>query len=126
MTTSTKSVRGLGAAKSGTEHHINQRVSAIGLLFLVPWFLYSVAFAFNAGYEGASAWIAQPLNAILFILLACASLYHMRLGLSVVIEDYISKSGMRQTLLIANTFVVAVMAVAIVLSVLKLWIGAGA
>lgn len=126
MTTSTKSVRGLGAAKSGTEHHINQRVSAIALIFLVPWFLYSVAFAFNAGYEGASAWIAQPLNAILFILLACASLYHMRLGLSVVIEDYISKSGTRQTLLIVNTFVVAIMTVAIVLSVLKLWIGAGA
>ncbi|MEL6831055.1 MAG: succinate dehydrogenase, hydrophobic membrane anchor protein, partial [Pseudomonadota bacterium] len=76
MTTSTKSVRGLGAAREGTKHHINQRVSAIALLFLVPWFLYSIAFAFNAGFEGASAWIVQPINAILFILMACASLYH--------------------------------------------------
>jgi succinate dehydrogenase / fumarate reductase membrane anchor subunit len=123
MSTSTKSVRGLGAAGRGTEHHIRQRVSAIALLFLVPWFLYSVAFAFNAGYSGAVTWLSQPLNAILFILLTSAALYHMRLGLQVVIEDYIEKAGSRQALLILNTFVAAVLFAATVLSVLKLWIG---
>ena len=64
MTTSTKAVRGLGAAREGTKHHINQRVSAIALLFLVPWFLYSVAFVLNAGFDSATAWIAQPWNAV--------------------------------------------------------------
>ncbi|MEL6694516.1 MAG: succinate dehydrogenase, hydrophobic membrane anchor protein, partial [Pseudomonadota bacterium] len=104
MTTSAKSVRGLGAAGAGTQHHIRQRVTALALLFLVPWFIYSIIYACKAGYEGALTWVAQPLNAILLILTLSAALYHMRLGMQVVIEDYIAKSGTRQALLILNTF----------------------
>lgn len=126
MTTSAKSVRGLGSAGAGTEHHIRQRVTALALLFLVPWFLYSIIHACKAGYEGALVWASQPVNAILLILTLCAALYHMRLGLQVVIEDYIAKSGTRQALLILNTFAVIALAVATILSVLKIWFTAGA
>ncbi|NQY96886.1 MAG: succinate dehydrogenase, hydrophobic membrane anchor protein [Henriciella sp.] len=126
MTTSTKIVRGLGSAGSGTLHHIRQRVTALALLFLVPWFMYSIIHACKAGYEGALEWAAQPVNAILLILTLSAALYHMRLGIQVVIEDYIAKSGSRQALLILNTFAVFALGVATILSVLKIWFTAGA
>ncbi len=126
MPTSAKSVRGLGSAGTGTLHHVRQRVTALALLFLVPWFVYSIIHACKAGYEGALTWAAQPVNAILLILTLCAALYHMRLGMQVVIEDYIARSSTRQALLILNTFAVFALAIATVLSVLKIWFTAGA
>jgi len=126
MTKSAKTVRGRGDAGSGTQHHIRQRVTALALLFLVPWFMYSIIHACKAGYEGALTWVAQPINAILLIITLTAALYHMRLGMQVVIEDYIAKSGTRQALLILSTFAVFALAVATILSVLKIWFTAGA
>ncbi|MEM1390550.1 MAG: succinate dehydrogenase, hydrophobic membrane anchor protein [Pseudomonadota bacterium] len=120
------SVRGLGSAQAGTEHFIHQRVTAIALAVLVPWFIFSIIHATKAGYASALTWTAKPWNAILLILLFSAALYHMRLGLQTVIEDYIGKSGTRQALLILNTFAVFALMAAAVLSVLKIWIGAGA
>ncbi len=124
--TPAKAARGLGSAKSGTHHHIAQRVSAIALVFLVPWFLFSVINAVQGGEAAAIEWVSQPLSAILLILTAGATVYHMRLGMQVVIEDYIAKTGMRSALLILNSFACIALFAAIALSVLKLWIGAGA
>lgn len=126
MSTDMRNVRGLGAAGSGTGHHIRLRVSAVALLFLVPWFLYSIITVSRAGYAGATAWVSQPANAILLILTLSAALYHMRLGLQTVIEDYIAKSATKQALLMANTFAVAALFAAAILSVLKIWITTGA
>ena len=86
FTTPTARARGLGSAKAGTEHHIRQRVSAIALIFLVPWFLFSVINAVQGGYDGALDWVAQPWNAVLLILTFGAAIYHMRLGMQIVIE----------------------------------------
>ena len=122
--TPTAAARGLGSAKSGTEHHIRQRVSAIALALLVPWFLYAVIAASRSGVEGATAFLAQPWNAILMILTLGAAFYHMRLGMQVVVEDYIGKAGMKQGLLILNTFVCLGLFAATALSVLKVWITA--
>jgi succinate dehydrogenase / fumarate reductase membrane anchor subunit len=98
-------VRGLGAAKHGAGHFIAQRVTAIALLFLVPWFLISLIAAVRGGYDGAVDFIASPLNAVLILLAVATALYHMRAGMQVVIEDYIGKAGTRVFLLILNTFV---------------------
>lgn len=117
-----KSVRGLGSAKSGTGHHIKQRVSAIALVFLLPWLLYSLVSLIGVSYDGALQWVGQIHNATLLILTFAATCYHMRLGMNVVIEDYIQKSGMRHTLLIINTFVVVAVFVVATLSVVKIWI----
>ena len=125
-TTPAAAARGLGSAKSGTDHHIRQRVSAIALLFLVPWFLYAIISASTGGYESAVAFMAQPWNAILMVLVLGAAFYHMRLGMQVVIEDYIGKAGMKQGLLILNTFVCVGLFAATALAVLKIWISAGA
>ena len=102
-------VRGLGASKHGAGHFIAQRVTAIALLFLVPWFLISLIAAVRGGYDGAVDFIASPLNAVLILLAVGTALYHMRLGMQAVVEDYIAKNGTRMFLLILNTFVTVVL-----------------
>lgn len=118
--TPAKAARGLGSAKSGTAHHIRQRVSAIALIFLVPWFLFSVMKAVLGGYTDALAWVSSPINSVLLILTAAAAIYHMRLGMLVVIEDYIGKAGTRAALMILNTFFCAALFAVIALSVLRI------
>jgi succinate dehydrogenase / fumarate reductase membrane anchor subunit len=113
-------VRGLGSAKHGAGHFIAQRVSAVALLFLVPWFLYSLIGAVRRGYDGALEWIADPVNAVLILLAIGAALYHMRLGMQVVIEDYIAKNGAKTVLLILNTFICVVLFAAAAYSVLRI------
>jgi succinate dehydrogenase / fumarate reductase, membrane anchor subunit len=78
-------VRGLGAAKEGTGHFISQRVSALALMFLLPWFMIAVALSFKGGYEAARAFVGNPINSVLLVLFVAAAFYHMRLGLQVVI-----------------------------------------
>ena len=121
--TPAKTTRGLGASKTGTSHHIRQRVSALALIVLVPWFLFSIMSAALGGYADALAWVGSPLNATLLVLTAGAAFYHMRLGMHAVIEDYIGKTGTRAALLILNTFFAAGLFVAVVMSVIRVWAG---
>ena len=116
-------VRGLGSAKEGTGHYIRQRVSALALLFLVPLMLLKGGKAIAGGREAFVDWMASPLWAPLLILTLGAAFYHMRLGMQVVVEDYIGKSGTKHLLLILNTFVALGLFVAAAMSVLKVWIG---
>jgi succinate dehydrogenase / fumarate reductase membrane anchor subunit len=105
MRTPLGKVRGLGSAKHGAGHFITQRVSAVALLFLVPWFLISLIGAVRGGYDGALAWVSDPVNAVLSLLAVGTALYHMRLGMQTVVEDYIAKHATKAVLLILNTFV---------------------
>jgi succinate dehydrogenase / fumarate reductase membrane anchor subunit len=113
-------VRGLGSAKHGAGHFIAQRVTAIGLVFLVPWFLISLIGAVRGGYDGALLWIADPVNAVLTLLAVGAALYHMRLGMQVVIEDYIARNSTKAVLLIFNTFICVALFAAAAYAVLKI------
>ena len=113
-------VRGLGAAKEGAHHFIGQRVSAIALLVLVPWFLICLLSAVRGGYEGAVEFVANPLNAVLILLTVGGALYHMRIGMQEVILDYIARNSTRMILLMLNTFVVIALFAAAAFSVLEL------
>ncbi|MDX2234578.1 MAG: succinate dehydrogenase, hydrophobic membrane anchor protein [Hyphomonadaceae bacterium] len=86
----------------GTGHFIAERVTAIALLVLTPWFIVSVALL-DGGYDGARAWAGQPLNAIGIGLFILITLYHTRLGLQVIVDDYIAKPGTRGILLGLST-----------------------
>jgi succinate dehydrogenase / fumarate reductase membrane anchor subunit len=101
-------------------HFIAQRVTAIALMVLVPLFIASAVISCRAGWEGAVEWIAQPWNAVLLVLMSAAAFSHMRLGMQVVIEDYLG-GGLRQAALIANTFVAAIGFTVCLLAVLKIW-----
>ncbi len=113
-----KTAKGLGAAKAGVGHWMAQRVTAVALVVLVPVFLIQILFGFQPGYLNARAWIADPVNAVILIALVSAAFYHMRLGLQVVVEDYIHSSGTKIILLLLNTFAAISMWFVCVFSVL--------
>lgn len=99
--------RGHGAAHSGTGHFIAQRVSAIALLILAPWLMVSMALTMpDAQLASAIAYLSAPLNAVGVALFLVAALYHMTIGMQVIIEDYISKHFTR-ALLLVFTFLLA-------------------
>ncbi len=88
-------VRGLGSAKSGTHHFWMQRVTAVALIPLTLWFVYSVIALAGANYATAVAWLQSPTTAVLMLVLIVATFHHMQLGLQVVIEDYIHGEGVK-------------------------------
>ena len=111
--------RGLGSAKHGVSHWIVQRASAVALVPLGLWALYSGLGLSRAGFDGAQAWLHSPVNAILAILLAIAAFTHMKIGLQEVVEDYIHKPGSKTLLLLLNLFVCVLAAVVAVFCILK-------
>ena len=86
-------VRGLGSAKNGTHHWWMQRITAVALVPLTLWFVYSILSLLGAGHAAAETWLASPVNAVLMVLLIIATFHHLQLGLQVVIEDYIHGEG---------------------------------
>ena len=91
--TSIGKVRGLGSAQEGAHHWLVQRFTAIGNLVLMSWLLVSFVMLGDLSYSTVSSWIAQPIPATAMILLIISLFAHARLGLQVLIEDYIQESG---------------------------------
>lgn len=116
-------VLGLGSAKSGHSHWWGQRLSATALVPLGLWFAFSLAGLPSTDYWAVSAWVGEPVNAILLILLLGTLLYHSRLGVQVVIEDYVHHGPVKVAALVAATFVHGALAVAAVYSIVTLSIG---
>lgn len=81
--------RGLGSAKDGVNHWWMQRITAIALMVLSPWFIYFAVSLIGADHSTVRAMIAQPLNATLLVSFIIALYWHARLGLQVVVEDYV-------------------------------------
>jgi succinate dehydrogenase / fumarate reductase, membrane anchor subunit len=123
LQTSIAKVRGLGAAREGTEHFKLQRLTAIANIALVLWFVFSLAALPGSSYEEVRAWLGQPLPAILTILLVISVVYHARLGLQVVIEDYVHHEGVRVASLAALALLAVAIAVACIVAVLKVMLG---
>jgi succinate dehydrogenase / fumarate reductase membrane anchor subunit len=90
--------RGHGSAKDGVHHWYAQRASALLLIALLAWLLYSMLSMDDLGYEASRAFIANPINAALLSVLLVAALYHAMLGLQVVIEDYVHSRPLEITL----------------------------
>lgn len=91
--TSIGRVRGLGAAHHGAHHWLVQRFTAIGNVVLMSWLLVSLALLGDYGYANMVKWLSQPLSATAMILLVVTLFWHARLGLQVLIEDYIHDAG---------------------------------
>lgn len=116
-------VRGLGSAKSGTEHFWAQRVTAVALIPLTLWFVYSILALGSGDHAAASAWMRSPVNAVLLLLLVCATFHHMQLGLQVVIEDYIHAEGLKISSLVIVKGASLLLGVASVFAILKVSFG---
>ena len=118
--------RGLGSAKHGVGHFIGQRVSAVALVFLICWGFSQTPGLVQGGYDGARAWLASPLNAVLLILLIGTGFYHGQLGLRTITEDYFGRHSTRAVLLILNAFVWIAGAALAEVCLMKVALGVGA
>lgn len=81
--------RGLGSAKDGTQHWWVQRLTAVALLLLTPWFVIMALGLVGADQMTARLTLAHPLNATLLLAYVLAMFWHAQLGLQVVVEDYV-------------------------------------
>jgi succinate dehydrogenase / fumarate reductase, membrane anchor subunit len=114
-------VKGLGSAKDGTSHFIHQRVTAIALIPLSLWFVCSILGLVTSNDPSKlAAWLYSGVNASVLILMLIALFYHAKLGMQVVIEDYVHCSCIKITALLGNTFFMYGAALLSILAVLKL------
>jgi succinate dehydrogenase / fumarate reductase membrane anchor subunit len=119
-----KNARGLGAAKEGTGHFIAQRLSAIALAPLSVWFLVAAIGLVGGGYAEARVFLAQPWNAVLMAAFVLVLFQHGRLGLEVVIEDYVHHRGAEIALKVAVRFIAALAVIASLLAIARVALGA--
>ena len=91
--TSIGKVRGLGSAHEGAHHWLLQRFTAVGNLVLTLWFVTSIVLLPNLDYSTVAAWLAKPVPATAMVLLVLSTFWHARLGLQVLVEDYVHNSG---------------------------------
>jgi len=117
-----KDVRGLGSAKSGTEHFWLQRVTGAANVVVIAFLIYAILTLAGAPRAEVKAFFSQPLNAVFGVLLALSVGVHMRLGMQVIIEDYVH-GGLKVVLLLLNTFFSIFIGAAVVLAVTKLFLG---
>lgn len=124
MRTEMSKVKGLGAAKSGTEHFRQHRLTAISNIPLAIAFIAVVISLQGKSREAVLHTLSQPLVSILMLLFICSGLYHMRLGMQVIIEDYIHSEALKIGALVANTFFAVIVGVMCVYALLRIGFGA--
>lgn len=117
-------VRGMGSAKEGVQHWWMQRLTAVALVPLTLWLAISIIAHAGAGHAAVTAWMGQPVPAILMILLVVGGYYHAKLGIQVVIEDYVHNEGVKFAALIGLKLLTVLLGVASVFAILKLAFGA--
>jgi len=123
LRTPLKNALGLGSARQGAHHFITQRVTAVALVLLGGWFVWTVLSLLHLDYAGAHALVAQPCNALLLLAFVVAVFWHAQLGLQVVIEDYVHARGSQLALQLAVKFLCFLGAAASVLAILKIALG---
>ncbi|MGE3872348.1 MAG: succinate dehydrogenase, hydrophobic membrane anchor protein [Parvibaculaceae bacterium] len=123
MKTPLGTVLGLGSAKTGTEHWWLQRVTAIANIPLVIFLIVFILCHLGVDRAGLMASVRYPLVAIALALSFLSILWHMRLGMQVIIEDYVH-GGWRIVLLLGNAFFTIALGIAALYAILSLSFGA--
>jgi succinate dehydrogenase / fumarate reductase membrane anchor subunit len=123
MSTPLARVRGLGAAKSGTEHFWRQRLTAVANVPLTIAFVVIVVSLLGRNQPAVAQILGSPLVAIIMLLFILSVTTHMRVGMQVIIEDYVHEEPMRLILIMLNTFFTLAVALASAYGLLKLSFG---
>jgi succinate dehydrogenase / fumarate reductase membrane anchor subunit len=123
MRTPLARVKGLGPAGHGAEHWWAHRMTAVSNIPLVVAFTIIVASLAGRSYEEAVDIVAHPLVAIILVLAVISVTTHMRMGVQIIIEDYVHDKGYKIAALIANTFYAVIIAVACLFAILKVGLG---
>ena len=111
-------VLGRGSAGEGVGHWWMQRVTAVALLPLTAWFAWSILGLQLHSYDEVRGWLGQPWVAVLTILLVLTLAWHSKLGVQVVIEDYVHAKVAKTVLLLLSTFIHVAAAVAATFAIL--------
>jgi succinate dehydrogenase membrane anchor subunit len=113
-------VRNLGASHSGTADFWRQRVTAVAMVLLILPVIGVVMMMLGSNHAGAAQILGSPLIAIILLLFIVASTWHMKIGMQVVIEDYIHGEKLKLVAIIANNFFSFAVALASIYAILKL------
>ena len=116
--------RGYGSAKEGVQTYLAERISAVALVPLALWFVFSVAQLPLLSYPAVRHWVAAPSVALMLVMFLAVLFYHSSLGVKVVVEDYVAGEGKKLVVLLFVKFAHAVLAAAGIFAVLKIALGA--
>jgi succinate dehydrogenase / fumarate reductase, membrane anchor subunit len=122
--TSLSRVRGLGSSRGGTVHFWHQRMTAIANLVLLVFLIFTVIRLAGEPYAVMRAYFASPFVTVPAVALAISAAFHMRIGMHVIIEDYVHADSTKMVLLMLNTFFAGVVALTCIVSLIKLSLGA--
>jgi succinate dehydrogenase / fumarate reductase, membrane anchor subunit len=120
MSTPLGRVRGLGAAKSGTGHFWRQRLTAVANVPLTIAFVFIVVALLGRNHAYVVQILGSPLIAIIMLLFILSVTTHMRIGMQVIIEDYVHDEKHKLGLIMANTFFTVAVALASAFAILTL------
>ena len=113
-------VRGLGSAREGVAHWWAQRLTAIALIPLILWLVGSIVELAGADIVAVESWVADPIVAVLLMLLLGTAFHHAQLGLQVVIEDYVHCEGLKLFSIVLVKFLAIALAASSIFAVLKI------
>jgi succinate dehydrogenase / fumarate reductase membrane anchor subunit len=120
MSTPLGRVRGLGAARSGTQHFWRQRLTAVANVPLTIAFILIVVGLLGRNHAAVVQILGSPLIAVIMLLFILSVTMHMRIGMQVIIEDYVHDESTKLILVMANTFFTVAVALASAFAILML------
>jgi succinate dehydrogenase / fumarate reductase membrane anchor subunit len=112
--------RGLGSARAGSHHWWAQRLTALALVPLTLWFIFSVIHLSGASHQAVIDWLSVPLTLGLMLALIVATFHHLQLGVQVVIEDYVHYERIKIGAVLAVKALSILLALVCIVSVLKI------